>query len=57
MAFTNSGHINYLNKFKAPYNLNSLTISAALKRINEQVLVKNQVKIILRGVKIRNFTS
>lgn len=48
MAFANSDLINYLNKFKAPYNLNSLTISAALKRINEQVLVKNQVKIILR---------
>ena len=48
MAFANSDLINYLNKFKAPYNLNSLTINAALERINEQVLVKNQVKIILR---------
>ena len=48
MAFANSDLINYLNKFKAPYNLNSLTINAALKRINEQVLVKNQVKIILK---------
>ena len=46
MAFANPELINYLNKFKAPYNLNSLTINAALKRMNEQVLVKNQVKII-----------
>ena len=37
-----------MNKIKAPYNLNSLTQSAALLRLEEQNLIKKQAKIILK---------
>ena len=47
MTFANSELIAYMNKIKAPYNLNSLTQSAALLRLEEQNLIKKQAKIIL----------
>ena len=48
MTFANSELIDYMNKIKAPYNLNSLTQSAALLRLEEQNLIKEQAKIILK---------
>ena len=48
MTFANSELIAYMNKIKAPYNLNSLTQSAALLRLEEQNLIKKQAKIILK---------
>ena len=48
MTFANSELIAYMNKIKAPYNLNSLTQSAALVRLEEQNLIKKQAKIILK---------
>ena len=51
MTFANSELIAYMNKIKAPYNLNSLTQSAALLRLEEQNLIKKQAKIILKGRK------
>ena len=37
-----------LNKIKAPYNINSLTIDAALKRLDEQGVVYQQVSEIIQ---------
>lgn len=43
MAFADPDLIAFLNRIKAPYNLNSLTINAALQRLEEQDMVKEQV--------------
>ena len=42
IAFAHPELINYINRIKAPYNLNSLTINAAINRLNEQDQVQNQ---------------
>ena len=47
MAFAHSELIHFLNKIKAPYNINSLTINKALQRIDEQSMVAEQVSKIL----------
>ena len=47
MCFTNKYIVEILNKIKAPYNINSLTISAALKKLDEQGVVYRQVSQII----------
>jgi len=47
MAFAHHDIISFLNQIKSPYNINSLSIKAALKRIEEQDDVNNQVAILL----------
>jgi len=47
MAFAHSDFIHLFNRFKAPYNINSLTINAALKRLKEQDRVGEQVQLLL----------
>ena len=48
MAFAHPKLIQFLNRIKAPYNINSLTIAAALKRLEEQDRVLSQVDYILK---------
>jgi histidinol-phosphate aminotransferase len=48
MAFAHPELISYINRVKAPYNLNSLTINAAIKRLNEQDQVQNQVDFMIK---------
>ena len=48
MAFANRDLISFLNSLKAPYNLNSLTINTAIQRLDQQDLVKKQVRFILK---------
>ena len=43
MAFAHSEIIDLMNKVKAPYNINSLTQKEILKRLEEQVLIQQQV--------------
>ena len=38
MAFAQAELINYINRIKAPYNLNSLTIEAAFKRLPDELV-------------------
>lgn len=47
MAFAHPDLIAFLNRIKAPYNLNSLTINAALQRLENQDQVRKEVSIIL----------
>ena len=47
MTFAHPQMIHFLNRIKAPYNLNSLTLKAALKQIENQKKVKEQVVEIL----------
>jgi histidinol-phosphate aminotransferase len=47
MAFAHSDFIHFFNRIKAPYNINSLTINAALKRLKEQDKVGEQVQLLL----------
>ena len=47
MAFAHSDFIRFFNRIKAPYNINSLTINAALKRLKEQDKVGEQVQLLL----------
>ena len=47
MAFAHRDFINFFNRIKAPYNLNSLTINFALKRLKEQDGVNTQVNLLL----------
>jgi histidinol-phosphate aminotransferase len=42
MAFAQAELVNYINTIKAPYNLNSLTIEAAFKRLREQDQVRKK---------------
>jgi len=46
MCFAHPVIIDLMNKLKAPYNINSLTQEAVLKRLEEQGLVKQQVQRI-----------
>ena len=43
MAFAHSAIIDLMNKVKAPYNINSLTLKEILKRLEEQGLIQQQV--------------
>jgi len=47
MAFAHSDFIAFFNRIKAPYNINSLTINAALSKIKQQDNVEEQVKQML----------
>lgn len=47
MAFAHPDLIAFLNRLKAPYNLNSLTINAALQRLENQDQVRKEVSIML----------
>ncbi len=47
MAFAHPDFITFFNRIKAPYNINSLTINAALKRLKEQDKIKSQVELML----------
>ena len=47
MAFAHSDFIRFFNRIKAPYNINTLTINAALNRLKEQDKVGEQVKLLL----------
>jgi len=51
MCFANKYIIEILNKIKAPYNINSLTIDAALKKLDEQGIVNQQVFEIIKEKK------
>jgi histidinol-phosphate aminotransferase len=47
MAFAHSNFIRFFNRIKAPYNINTLTINAALNRLKEQDKVGEQVQLLL----------
>jgi histidinol-phosphate aminotransferase len=47
MAFAHSDFIHFFNRIKAPYNINTLTINAALNRLKEQDKVGEQVQLLL----------
>jgi histidinol-phosphate aminotransferase len=47
MAFAHSDFISFFNRIKAPYNINTLTINAALNRLKEQDKVREQVQLLL----------
>lgn len=47
MAFTNAVVVSYFNKMKPPYNISTLNQKAALTRIRNMDLFKNQVKRII----------
>lgn len=47
MAFAHSDFIRFFNRIKAPYNINTLTINAALNRLKEQDKVREQVQLLL----------
>jgi histidinol-phosphate aminotransferase len=47
MAFGHEKLIALFNRIKAPYNINSMTANAALKRVKEQNLVTEQVQLLL----------
>ena len=49
MAFAHKELISFLNRIKAPYNINSLTLNAVLKKLKEQNQVKDQVADLLKG--------
>ena len=51
MCFANKYIVEILNKIKAPYNINSLTIDAALKKLDEQGIVHRQVSEIIKEKK------
>ena len=48
MAFAQTELIKYINRIKAPYNLNSLTIEAAFKRLREQDQIRKNVNYLIR---------
>ena len=47
MAFAHSDFIRFFNRIKSPYNINTLTINAALNRLKEQDKVGEQVQLLL----------
>lgn len=47
MAFAHPDFIAFFNRIKAPYNINSLTIRAALEKLKAQDQVREQVKLLL----------
>jgi len=48
MAFAHKELISFLNRIKAPYNINSLTLNAVLRKLKEQEQVKEQVADLLK---------
>jgi len=48
MAFAQTELIKYINRIKAPYNLNSLTIEAAFKRLRDQDKIRKNVNYLIR---------
>ena len=48
MAFAQAELIKYINRIKAPYNLNSLTIEAAFKRLRDQDKIRKNVNYLIR---------
>ena len=48
MAFAHKTLIAFLNRIKAPYNINSLSLTAASEQLKKQDLVKEQVAILLK---------
>ena len=48
MAFAHREFIAYINRIKAPYNLNSLTLNAAIERLNQQDQVQEQVNFLIK---------
>ena len=48
MAFAHREFIAYINRIKAPYNLNSLTLNAAIERLKEQDQVQKQVNVLIK---------
>ena len=48
MAFAHPELITFLNRLKAPYNINTLTINAALERLENQEEIQKQVDFLLR---------
>ncbi|MDG1022516.1 MAG: histidinol-phosphate transaminase [Flavobacteriaceae bacterium] len=48
MAFADKKLISFLNRIKAPYNINSLTLDVALQKLKEQNIVQAQVAVILK---------
>ena len=48
MAFAHNKLISFLNRIKAPYNINSLTLNAVLRKLKEQDEVKEQVANLLK---------
>ena len=48
MAFAHNKLISFLNRIKAPYNINSLTLNAVLRKLKEQDQVKEQVANLLK---------
>lgn len=48
MAFAQAELIKYINRIKAPYNLNSLTIEVAFKRLREQDQIRKNVNYLIR---------
>ena len=48
MAFAHREFIAYINRIKAPYNLNSLTLNAAIERLKEQDQVQKQVNFLIK---------
>ncbi|MDA7570889.1 histidinol-phosphate transaminase [Flavobacteriaceae bacterium] len=48
MAFAHKELISFLNRIKAPYNINSLTLNAVLRKLKEQDQVKEQVANLLK---------
>jgi len=48
MAFADKKLISFLNRIKAPYNINSLTLDVAIQKLKEQNIVQAQVAVILK---------
>ncbi|MEO5582851.1 MAG: histidinol-phosphate transaminase [Saprospiraceae bacterium] len=59
MAFSSVEIISYFNKVKAPYNISSLTQQFAINKLNNEVVMKNEVVTILQEKKrlIEKLTS
>ena len=47
IAFANPEIISVLNKIKPPYNINSLSINAAINVLSQQSIIQNQIKEII----------
>jgi histidinol-phosphate aminotransferase len=47
IAYGHPDLISFFNRVKAPYNINTLTLSTAIQKIDKQEVVKNQVKLII----------
>jgi histidinol-phosphate aminotransferase len=47
MCFTNPEIVNYLNKIKPPYNINSLSQREAIKRLSSQDSVQKEIELLV----------